>query len=167
MPAEPADRAADVPDATIQQRKEDHLELAASGRAAFRNTTTLLEDVQLVHCALPEMAVEDIDLSVELMGKRLRAPILIAGMTGGAPRAAEINQGLARLAEERGYAFGLGSQRAMHVRPESSWTYQVRDVAPSALILGNIGVVQAREMTDAQLRALVDYVGADAMCVHM
>jgi isopentenyl-diphosphate Delta-isomerase len=148
-------------------RKEDHLDLAASGKAVFRGITTLLEDVQLIHCSLPELSLDEVDLSIELLGKRLNAPILIAGMTGGAPRAAEINQGLARLAEERGYAFGLGSQRAMHVKPESAWTYGVREAAPSTLVLGNIGVVQAGQMSTADVRGLVDQVGADALCVHM
>jgi isopentenyl-diphosphate delta-isomerase len=35
------------------------------------------------------------------------------------------------------------------------------------LILGNVGVVQARAMTTAELRALVDDVQADALCVHL
>ena len=43
----------------------------------------------------------------------------------------------------------------------------MRDVAPTALVLGNLGVVQAREMTTEQVRALVDAVGADALCVHL
>lgn len=151
----------------IEQRKKDHLDLCATDRVAYRDTTTLLEHVRLVHCSLPEMSLDEVDTSVELLGKRLRAPIVIAAMTGGTERAAEVNRGLAELAEARGYAFGLGSQRAMHKRPESAWTYRVREVAPTALVLGNVGVVQARAMSTPQVRALVDEVGADALCVHM
>jgi isopentenyl-diphosphate delta-isomerase len=43
----------------------------------------------------------------------------------------------------------------------------VRDVAPTALLLGNIGVVQAAQSSSAELRELVDRVGADALCVHL
>ena len=88
-------------------------------------------------------------------------------MTGGTDEAGRINRELASIAEERGYGFGLGSQRAMHVRPGASATYRVRDVAPTTLVLGNVGVVQARAMTTSEVRVLVDEVGADALCVHL
>ncbi len=153
--------------ADISRRKDDHLDLATGGDVGFRHTTTLLECVRLVHDALPELSLDELDTSVEIMGKRLRAPILIAGMTGGSDRAERINKELAAIAEERGYAFGLGSQRAMHKHPTKSVTYAVRDVAPSALVLGNLGIVQAAQMTNAEVKALVDAVGADALCVHL
>ena len=153
--------------ATIGQRKADHLALCAEGDVGFRRASTLLECVQLVHDALPDMKVSDVDLSVQLLGKTLRAPLLIAAMTGGTDQAGRINRELASIAEERGYGFGLGSQRAMHVRPGTGATYRVREVAPRALVLGNVGVVQARAMTTSEVRVLVDEVGADALCVHL
>lgn len=151
----------------IGSRKVDHLDLATRGDVGFRNTTTLLECVKLVHDAVPELAYDDIDLSLTLFGKRLSAPILIAAMTGGTERARRINRELAAIAEERGYAFGLGSQRALHKDPSALPTYDVRDVAPTALLLGNIGVVQAAASSSAELGELVDRVGADALCVHL
>ncbi len=153
--------------ADISERKVDHLDLATSGDVGFKHTTTLFECVRLVHDALPELEVDAIDASVNVLGKTLRAPILIAGMTGGAERAERINKELAAIAEERGYAFGLGSQRAMHKRREATSTYRVRDVAPSALVLGNLGVVQAAKMSTQEIQDLVGAVGADALCVHL
>lgn len=151
----------------IERRKADHLDLCATDAVAFKERTTLLEHVRLVHQSLPELALSDVDCSVELFGKRLRFPIVIAGMTGGHARAAEINRGLAAVAEARGYGFGLGSQRAMHEHPELADTYRVRDVAPTTLLLGNIGVVTARDLTTDDVRALAESVRADALCVHM
>ncbi len=153
--------------ADISRRKDDHLDLATSGDVGFRQTTTLFERVRLVHDALPELSLPDLDTSVEIMGKRLRAPILIAGMTGGSDRAERINKELAAIAEERGYAFGLGSQRAMHKHPSKSATYAVRDVAPTTLLLGNLGIVQASQMSNDEIKGLVDAVAADALCVHL
>jgi isopentenyl-diphosphate delta-isomerase len=151
---------------TIGDRKSDHLTLCATGDVGFRKASTLLEDVRLVHDALPDLDVAEIDTSLVLFGKRLRAPIVIASMTGGTEEAGRINRELASIAEERGVGFGLGSQRAMHVRGAGP-TYRVRDVAPTALVLGNIGVVQARGMTTTEVAALVDGVGADALCIHL
>lgn len=153
--------------ADISRRKDDHLDLAAKGDVGFKQTTTLFENVRLVHDALPELSLAEIDTSLTLMGKQLRAPILIAGMTGGSERAEQINKDLASIAEERGYAFGLGSQRAMLKHPDKGHTYAVRDVAPSTLLLGNLGLVQATQMSTDEVQKLVDSVGADALCLHL
>jgi isopentenyl-diphosphate delta-isomerase len=152
---------------SIQRRKDDHLDLCATDDVAFRQATTLFECVQLVHQSLPDLHVDQIDTSVSLLGKKLRLPLLIAGMTGGTERAAEVNRDLASLAEAYGLGFGLGSQRAMHRQPETAWTYQVREWAPTTLVLGNMGVVQARELTTKEVAAVVAAIGADALCVHL
>ena len=151
----------------IGHRKADHLALCAEGDVGFRARTTLLEQVRLVHDALPDLALADVDTSVTLFGKTLRAPLVIASMTGGTDEAGRINRELAGIAEERGYGFGLGSQRAMLVRPATGPSYRVRQVAPGTLVLGNVGVVQARAMTTSEVRVLCDEVGADALCVHL
>ena len=152
---------------TIGHRKSDHLALCATGDVGFHATSTLFENVRLVHDALPDLHYDAIDTSVTLFGKRLRAPLVIASMTGGTDEAGRVNRELASIAEERGYAFGLGSQRAMHLGKGSVASYDVRAHAPTALVLGNIGVVQAREMKTPEVRRLVDDVRADALCVHL
>jgi isopentenyl-diphosphate delta-isomerase len=151
----------------LSARKADHLDLATSGDVGFRARTTLFECVELVHDALPELDLGSIDTSTTLLGKRLAAPILIAAMTGGTGRAERINKELAAIAEERGYAFGLGSQRALLKNPDALSSYAVRDVAPEALVLGNLGVVQASKMRTDEVRGLCAAVGADALCIHL
>ncbi len=152
---------------SIGQRKADHLALCATDEVAFRDKTTLLDQVRFVHDALPDLDTSAIDPSTTILGKKLRAPIVIAAMTGGTEEAARVNRELSSIAEERGYGFGLGSQRAMHVRAEAVPTYAVREVAPTTLVLGNIGVVQARAMKTDEVLALVRGVGADALCIHL
>ncbi|MDQ3367326.1 MAG: type 2 isopentenyl-diphosphate Delta-isomerase, partial [Myxococcota bacterium] len=150
----------------IAKRKSDHLEVAASGRADFAKTT-LLEHVQLVHQALPELALTDIDLTTALAGKVLRAPLVITGMTGGTPEAAQVNRDLARAAEAAGVAFGVGSQRAMDEYPELAASYEVRDVAPDVVLFGNVGAVQALAMGPARVIELAKRIGADALAIHL
>jgi isopentenyl-diphosphate delta-isomerase len=156
-----------TPGHVLTQRKADHLALCATDEVAFRHKTTLLEQVRLIHDALPDLDTAAIDTSVTVLGKKLRAPILIAAMTGGTEQAGHINRELSAFAEERGYGFGLGSQRAMFTRAETAPTYAVREAAPTTLVLGNVGVVQARAMTSDALAALAAQVGADALCIHL
>jgi isopentenyl-diphosphate delta-isomerase len=150
----------------IAERKADHIDLCAAGDVGFKTKTTLLECVELVHDALPELALDEVDTQVTLLGKKLRAPLIVAAMTGGTAKARQINRELSSIAEERGYGFGLGSQRAM-LRGDKDSTYQVRDVAPTTLILGNIGAVQAKELSTDAVAELAAKIGADAMCVHL
>jgi len=151
----------------IPDRKRAHLDLCEQAEVEYARKTTLLEEVELVHDALPELALAEVDVSTGLLGKRLRAPLLITGMTGGTSEAADINQALARVAEEHGIAFGLGSQRAMQRAPELEYTFAVRTHAPTALVLANLGMVQAGALRSTEVEHLVQRVGADAVCIHL
>ncbi len=151
----------------ISSRKLDHIELCAREAVESRGKTTLLEEVELLHDSLPEVSWSEIDLSTTIMSRNLQAPLLITGMTGGAAAAEKINRDLAIVAQEFGLAFGVGSQRAILRDRALARTYQVRDVAPDILLLGNIGGVQAAEMTSVEAQDLVDIIGADALCIHL
>ena len=150
----------------ISQRKLEHLDLCATDDVAFQGKTTLLEEVSFVHEALPELAVADIDLATPFLGKTLRAPVMIAAMTGGADRAEAVNRALAEVADQLGLGFGFGSMRPL-LEAGIKKGYLVRDVAPDALVLGNLGVVQARSSATAAVAAIVEEVGCDALCIHL
>jgi isopentenyl-diphosphate delta-isomerase len=157
----------------IQTRKGEHLDLTATADVD-RSTPANWADIQLVHEALPELDLDDVDLSVSIFGHRLEAPLLIAGMTGGHPAARQINAPLAAGAARHGLALGLGSQRAALLDPALEPTYSVvREVAPTAFVLGNLGVAQllpqrsGPALSGAQLKAAVDMVQANAMAIHL
>ena len=154
-------------DETTARRKDAHLDLCATEEVAPVENSTLLADVRLVHCAMPELAFDQVELGLSWFDKRLKAPVLITGMTGGTERAGQVNRELAQVAEEFGVAFGVGSQRAMAERPELTSTFAVRSVAPTTVLIGNLGLVQATRMTVDQIRRLTEAIGADALALHL
>ena len=162
MPKKPARKR----NASKRSRKDEHLDLCAGEEVGFRGRSTLFEEVDLVHDALPDLALADVDLSTDLLGKRLKAPLLIAAMSGGVARADAMNRDLAAVAEAQGIGFAFGSQRPL-LEKRRREGYFVRDVAPTALLLGNVGVAQARDVPSARIAALVEETGVDALCVHL
>jgi isopentenyl-diphosphate delta-isomerase len=157
----------------IPARKADHIDIA-SERQVSASVGPGWDDVHLIHQSLPEIDLSDVDLSSELFGRRLRAPLIIASMTGGHERAEEINRRLARAAQEFGLGMGVGSQRAAIRHPELLATYTVaRDEASDALLIANIGapqlIDQDREsaLSVEQVSELVAAMRADALAVHL
>lgn len=160
------------PVSTIGDRKADHIALCSTDAVAFKSKSTLFEAVRIVHNALPELSADEVDPSISLFGRRLRAPIFIAAMTGGTEHASRINRELSAIAADRGYGFGLGSQRPILRDAAVAPTFDVRKTngspnAKNLLLLGNLGMVQAVELGVDGLRALVDRVEADALCIHL
>jgi isopentenyl-diphosphate delta-isomerase len=124
--------------------------------------------VRLRHEALPEIALADVDCAARFLHFRLRAPILISSMTGGTPRAAELNRRLAEAAEAAGLAMGLGSGRAMIENPALRPTFDVRPLAPHAVLFANIGAVSLNYGIGIdQVRRLVADLGADGLFLHL
>ncbi len=149
------------------ERKDHHLDLCASSPVEVVRPGALFDEVSLIHEALPEMSAADVDLGCEFLGRRLRCPLMFTAITGGTARGKALNLALARQAQKRGMAIGVGSQRAMAERVEVEDTFQLREVAPDALIVGNIGLWQARSLGVDGVRRLADRIGADAMAIHL
>jgi isopentenyl-diphosphate delta-isomerase len=156
-----------MPEETTARRKDAHLDLCAEGDVEPALNRTLLDDVKLVHCAMPELALSEVQPATRLFGRPLRFPLVVTGMTGGTDRARQVNRDLASLAEEYGLAFGVGSQRAMSEDASLAATFQVRDVAPTAVLIGNIGLTQAVRLGVDGVRRLVDAISADGVAVHL
>ncbi len=153
-------------DDSILKRKADHLRIVAEEDVEHRGTT-LLECVQLIPEALPELALDEIDTQVEFFGKRLSAPLMITSMTGGAERGGELNRALARAAAGAGIAFAVGSQRVLLGHPDRLPEFAVRAAIPDGVLLGNIGAQQLREHPPARIAELVSMIDGDGICVHL
>jgi isopentenyl-diphosphate Delta-isomerase len=160
-------------DDLIEQRKADHLRLTAE-QDVEASRGAGWDEIRLVHEALPEVDQCAIDVSMEFLGKRLKAPLVIAGMTGGHRTAREVNAVLARAAERHGLAMGVGSQRAALKRTELAYTYTVvREQAPKALLMANVGAPQLITQGSApplewdEVSRAIEMVRADALAIHL
>ncbi|MBI5210226.1 MAG: type 2 isopentenyl-diphosphate Delta-isomerase [Elusimicrobia bacterium] len=151
----------------IGARKLDHLKLCLEMDVEYREKTTLLEDVHLVHQALSDASFDDVRIETPFMGRTLKAPLLISALTGGVPEAESLNRDLARAAQELGVALCLGSQRPMLKDRDAARSYRVRRFAPDVPILGNIGVQQAAQVGTDRTADLVRSIEADGLAVHL
>jgi len=151
-----------------QKRKKEHLEICLDTESVTSASGTGLNRYRFVHNALPELDIDEIDLSTTFLGKRLQAPILISSMTGGFDLARKVNRNLAAAAQRLGLAMGVGSQRVAVEEPSAAASFEVRDVAPDILLLGNLGAVQLNYgYTVEQCRRAVSMIGADALILHL
>ncbi len=156
----------------LSHRKAEHVKVVlgrdVEGRYRY------WDDIQLVHRALPEIDFDEIDPSVTLLDHKLRAPIVITGMTGGFPDAAKINDNLARAAAEVGVAMGVGSERAAVLKGQypESYSCVARHAVP--LKFANIGAPQIIQQNPGdkavgpdEVRAAMELIHADVLAIHL
>ena len=154
--------------AETQARKADHLRVCLEEDVQFRSTQSGLERYQFMHCCLPELSFDEIDLTTSFLGKVLAAPLLISSMTGGTEQAKLINFRLAAAAQTHGLAMGVGSQRVAIENSALAATFAIRSVAPDAMLFANLGAVQLNYQYGLdQCRQVVDLLEADALILHL
>jgi isopentenyl-diphosphate delta-isomerase len=150
----------------METRKRRHIDVCLTAAVEYQTVTTGLERYRLPYNALTQTDLGSVDLATEFLGSRLRAPVLIGSMTGGAELSGIINRNLAVAAQQLGVGMMLGSQRIMLDNGSAAATFRVRDVAPDVLLIGNIGLAQLNEMVVPDLINALDDVGANALAVH-
>jgi len=152
----------------IKSRKLDHLTISLTKKVES-NKPPGFNDVTLIHNALPEINKNEIDLSINLFGCRLNAPLIIEPMTGGTFKAIKINASLAEAAEKLKIGIGVGSQRAALEDPSLKKTYTiVREKASTTLVLANIGCSQILgEEGIEKAKEAVEMINANALTIHL
>lgn len=152
----------------INVRKTEHIRLCLTDAVEGVNKTTGLEGITFIHNALPEIDFHDISLETSFLGKKLQAPFLVSSMTGGSDLATEINRNLAIAAEQKGWAIGLGSTRALLESSAYEESFLIRDYAKTVPIIANLGAVQLNYGYGVEeCQAIVDRTGADSLVLHL
>jgi isopentenyl-diphosphate delta-isomerase len=153
----------------IPGRKRRHIDVWLTEDVEHGTVTTGLERHCLPYNALTQTSLGEINLDTDFLGARLKAPVLIGAMTGGADLSGTINRNLAAAAQQLGIGMMLGSQRIMldsNRGERAAASFAVRDIAPDVLLIGNIGLSQLSKATMPDLVRALDRVGADALAVH-
>lgn len=155
-------------DELTQNRKTEHINIVLQENVESKGITTGFERFLLEHDALPEINLDEVDLSLTLWNRQLQAPLLISSMTGGTNIAQTFNLHLAEAAQALGIAMGVGSQRAAIESEQLNYTYQVRKVAPDILLFANLGAVQLNYGYGIEeARKAVEMIEADALILHL
>jgi isopentenyl-diphosphate delta-isomerase len=151
----------------FEKRKQDHIRIALDPRSQAEGLSGL-DQVQLIHEALPDMNFKEVDPSTSFFSRKLSAPFFISSMTAGHEHAAEINSRLATLSAEKQILMGVGSQRRELTDPDAHTEWQqVRRQAPNALLLANLGLSQIIRTPVDKIRGLVDSLQAEALLIHL
>lgn len=159
--------ASDSPGSEIEKRKLEHVEIVLNQKVEARFKTNGFEAIEFEHCALPEIDFEEISLETDFLGRKIDAPFIVTGMTGGFGEAEKINKQIASACDKEGIVFGLGSMRAIYEQPSLAKTYSVRKGAKKVFLCGNIGGIQLKKIPLEKLEKVLLEVGCNALCVHL
>jgi isopentenyl-diphosphate delta-isomerase len=151
----------------FEGRKTDHIRLSLSEKNQARGGSGL-EQIELLHEALPELDFKDIRIDGKVFGKKMPTPFLISSMTAGHGDSLSLNSTLARVAEARGWRMGVGSQRRelFDTNASQEWR-EIRKSSPKVVLYGNLGLAQLIQTKTSDVERLVEVLRAEAMIIHL
>lgn len=146
----------------MEQRRERKDEHIANYLKSESFTENLLDDIYLEHKALSEIAIDEIDTSIEFLGIKITMPLMVNAMTGGGEAGADINEDLSSICESTGIPMAVGSE-AIAIDDEESRESFTLLKDKNLIKIGNLG---SEKSLDDFIFAK-DLVGADMMQVHL
>lgn len=157
-----------TPGETMADRKQDHIDLAFKADMANKGP----DDRFYYEPMLAGHPHKDLDLSINFLGKTLRAPLWVSSMTGGTEMAYTINRRLAQTCAKFGLGMGLGSCRPLLDSLDRLKDFNVRDIiGPDLPLYANLGIAQIEYMLDKgsleDIRIMLDRLKADGLVVHI
>lgn len=142
-------------------RKDQHIKYALDYQSPYNS----FDEVELIHASLPKYDLNQIDLSTQFAGQRWSAPFYINAMTGGSPKAKQVNQKLAQIAQACDLLFVTGSYSAA-LKDAMDDSFQVRTQAPQVKLATNIGLdkpVTLAQQTVSEMKPLFLQVHINVM----
>lgn len=149
-----------------QKNKLKHIEACLLDESQYKKSAGF-ENISMPYNSLPEINLCDINIQTTFLGHNLKAPLMIAPMTGGLELGKVLNERWAKAAEYFGIAFGVGSQRLAIEHEEVKETFMVRKYAKNAFIFANLGAAQILTWDIKKILLAVDMIKANALFIHI
>lgn len=132
-------------------------------------TDTLFSDVILVHQALGDLLLDEINTNNKFLGRSLQIPIIIDSMMGGTSEEIRFNEAAAKVAEEFQIGFAVGSQgKALIYSDEYNSFKKLRSVAPNAFIIANLSANRINsDQGINEAKEAINMIKADAISIHL
>lgn len=146
---------------TIEQRKNQHIDLCAGQDVEDKDRDTGFNMLSFRPCALPELDWQQLDTSVNVWGQVFDAPLLISGMTFGVDKSEVINLRLAKAAARFNIPMGIGSQRIALPKGQQ---HDLKKKVGKVFLIANLGV---SHLSRDNCRRAIEMIGADAIAIHL
>lgn len=145
-----------------KERKKEHIENFLNSKFKSNN---LLENVYIEHYALTDLNFDEIDTSIEFLGKNLSFPLIINAITGGAETSYDINEDLARLCKKFNIAFEIGSQKIAIKNEEFKETFTVVNniLDKNNILISNISALSNIH----DVKKSIEMIKSDAIALHL
>lgn len=142
-------------------RKNEHVKLALA-----QNTSNIsdFDRVHFVHHAIPNIDMNDVDLSANFPDFNLSKALFINAMTGGSEWTMEINQKLAHVAKAVGIPMAVGSMHAALNNEAVAHSFKiVRQANPEGIVWANVSA----DITLEDAKRAIQMIEANALQIHV
>ena len=153
--------------ANFEERKKNHLSFSLKSESQSKIGTGF-DNIQLTHCSLPDLDLEEVSISQNWREHSLKTPFFVSSMTGGWSESLSFNLKLAKACERRSWIMGVGSQRAQLEEKEKAKEWRaLRKSCPKVILLGNLGIAQLIKSSKEQVLSLIESLSAQGMIIHL
>ena len=141
-------------------RKDEHIENYL--RSEFRSKT-LLNNIYVEHNALSKVNFDEIDTSIEFMGKKISMPVMVNAMTGGTEISEDINEDLSNICKDLNIPMAVGSESIALKDIKARESFSLLKEKDQVFKIGNLGLENSIE----NFEFAKDLIGARAMQAHL
>ena len=153
--------------AAFEQRKKAHIDLSLDPRTQAQ-TASHFEKIKLIHEALPEINLADVNLETKLLGYQFSSPHFVSSMTAGHQNSKVINMRLAKAAAKNNWLMAVGSQRRELTDVQAAFEWQViKSASPQTQFVSNIGLEELIRQPTSEILKLTESVEALGIYVHL